>query len=86
MKRIDNIHTAWIMMMLLTLSTYAIGEQAYSGVTVVLLLLLTAAIKSSLLIRDFMELKGVSLLWQVIMYGWLGTVCLAIAITYMMSV
>ena len=53
---------------------------------IVLLLLLTAAIKSSLLIRDFMELKGVSLLWQVIMYGWLGTVCLAIAITYMMSV
>ena len=81
-----NIQPIWIMMMVLTLSTYFIGEQAYSGITIVLFLLLTAFIKGVLIIRHFMELKGVSLLWRVIMYGWLTTVCLSIAITYMVSI
>jgi hypothetical protein len=73
-------------MMLLTLSTYAVGKSGYSGIIVVLFLLLTALIKGSLIIRDFMELKDVSLLWQLIMYGWLWTVCLVIAITYLISI
>lgn len=72
-------------MMLLTLSTYAVGEQGYTGVLVVLFLLVTALIKGSFIIRDFMELKDVSLLWQAIMYGWLWTVCLVIAVTYFIS-
>ena len=73
-------------MMVLTLSTYFIGEQAYGGVSIVLFLLLTAFIKGGLIIRHFMELNGVSLLWQVIMYGWLSTVCIAIAMTYIVSI
>ena len=86
MKAYYNIHTIWLLMMLLTLSTYAMGELGFSGVVAVLILLSTAAIKGVFIIRDFMELKGVSLLWRVIMYGWLGTVCLAIAITYYISI
>jgi cytochrome c oxidase subunit IV len=73
-------------MMLLTLSTYAMGELAFSGVVAVFILLSTAAIKGILIIRDFMELKGVSLLWRVIMYGWLGSVCVAIVVSYIISV
>ncbi len=76
----------WLLMIVLTLSTYFIGEQSYNGVMVVLFLLLTAMIKGGLIIREFMELKDVSLLWKVIMYGWLGTICFAIAITYMISI
>jgi len=86
MKAYYNIHTIWLVMMLLTLSTYAMGDLGFSGVVAVLFLLSTAAIKGIFIIRDFMELKGVSLLWRVIMYGWLGTVCLAIAITYYISI
>ncbi|RKZ83193.1 MAG: hypothetical protein DRQ39_09815 [Gammaproteobacteria bacterium] len=86
MKAYYNIHTIWLVMMLLTLSTYALGDIGFSGVVAVLILLSTAAIKGVFIIRDFMELKGVSLLWRVIMYGWLGTVCLAIAITYFISI
>jgi len=85
MKSYYNVHTIWIAMMLLTISTYVIGEQGASGIGIVLFLLLTAMIKGVFIIRDFMELKGVSLLWRVIMYGWLWTVCIAIAITYMIS-
>jgi len=73
-------------MMLLTLSTYVLGKMGLTGITVVLLLLLTTLIKGGLIIRDFMELQGVSLLWRVIMYGWLTVVCLAIGITYIISI
>lgn len=86
MKSYYNVHTIWLVMIFLTLSTYAIGELAFSGVAAVLILLSTAAIKGILIIRDFMELKGVSLLWRVIMYGWLGIVCSAIAVSYIISV
>lgn len=82
MKYLYNIHTIWIALILLTLSTYAMGKLGYSGLAIVIVLLLTAAIKGVLIIRDFMELKGVSLIWRVLMYGWLWSVILAIAITY----
>ncbi len=72
-------------MLLLTLSTYGLGKLGFSGLGVVLFLLMTAFIKGFFIIHDFMELRGVSLLWRIIMYGWLGIICLAIAITYIIS-
>ncbi len=86
MKSYYNIHTIWIALILLTLSTYAMGKLGFSGLTVVIVLLLTAAIKGVLIINDFMELKGVSLLWRVLMYGWLWSVILTIAITYAFTI
>jgi len=86
MKSYYNIHTIWIALILLTLSTYAMGKLGFSGLTVVLVLLLTAAIKGVLIINDFMELNGVSLIWRVLMYGWLWSVILAIAITYAITI
>jgi hypothetical protein len=80
-----NIHLIWLVMVALTLFTYALGKFNYNGIFVVLILLLTAVIKGTLIIRDFMELRGVSLLWRVIMYGWLWTVTFALAITYIIS-
>ena len=85
MNKLYNVHNIWLLMMLLTLTTYAIGKLGYSGAAVMLFLLLTAAAKAGFIIRDFMELRGVSLLWRVIMYGWLLSVCLAIAIAYIIS-
>lgn len=84
-NKLYNIHSIWLLMMLLTLTTYAIGKLGYSGALVMLFLLSTATVKAGLIIRDFMELRGVSLLWRVIMYGWLLTVCAAIAIAYIIS-
>ena len=72
-------------MMLLTLSSYALGEFGHSSGVAVAILLFTAVVKGGFIIRDFMELQGVSLLWRAIMYGWLWAVCLAIAITYSMG-
>ena len=84
-NKLYNIHNIWLAMMVLTLTTYAIGKLGYSGATVMLFLLLTAAVKAGMIIRDFMELRGVSLLWRLIMYGWLLVVCIAIAIAYIIS-
>jgi hypothetical protein len=80
-----NIHSLWLAMLFLTMTTYAMGKLDFSGAAVMSFLLLTAAAKATFIIRDFMELRGVSLLWRVIMYGWLTTVCISIAITYFIS-
>jgi hypothetical protein len=85
MSKYYNIHTIWLTMVLLTISSYAVGKVGFSGTTAVLVLLITAVIKGIFIIRDFMELRGVSLLWRIIMYGWLWVVCIAIAICYLIS-
>lgn len=85
MKKIYNPTTIWIVMLILTIFTYSMGKLGYSGRTPVMLLLLTVIIKSTFIIRDFMELRGVSLLWRAIMYGWLWLVTISIAVTYMIG-
>lgn len=85
MKTYYNIHTFLVAMLLLTLSTYAMGKFDFNGIVVVLFLLITAGLKGTFIIRYFMELQDVSLLWRVMMYGWLWGICLVIAITYLIS-
>ena len=85
MKNYYNIHTIWLTLLLLTLASFLIGEIGLSGTGAVLFLLITAATKGAFIIHNFMELQGVSLIWRIIMYGWLGIICLAIAITYVIS-
>ncbi|RKZ58053.1 MAG: hypothetical protein DRQ44_15120 [Gammaproteobacteria bacterium] len=84
-SKLYNIHSIWLVMMFLTLTTYAMAKFGFSGALVMLFLLSTAAIKATFIIRDYMELRGVSLLWRVIMYGWLSVVCVAIGISYIIS-
>jgi len=86
MKNFYNVHTIWLLMVALTLTTYAVGQLGFSGLGVIFFVLLTTLIKGAVIIRDFMELKGVSLIWQLIMYGWLSAVCFAIATAYYISV
>jgi cytochrome c oxidase subunit 4 len=85
MNNLKNVTTLWLLMMALTISTYMLGTLGYSGTIVVMFLLLTVLIKSTFIIRDFMELRGVSTLWKAIMYGWLGVVTSGIAIAYIAS-
>jgi hypothetical protein len=65
--------------------TYGLSHLNASGTVIMLILMITAFIKGALIIRDFMELKGVSLIWKLIMYGWLTIVCLSIVLAYMIS-
>ncbi len=85
MKYIQSAHGLWVIMMLLTLTTYAIAKTGFSGTAVMMFLLLTAIIKGSIIISDFMEVRGVSLLWRIIMHGWLWSIGLTIAVTYIIG-
>lgn len=80
-----NIHTIWLALLVLTLSTYIMGKLDFNVAMVAFILLLTVIIKAYFIINDYMELHGVSLLWRVIMYGWLWIICISIAITYIVS-
>jgi len=86
MKTLYNVHIIWLLMMLLTIASYFVGEVGAGGWLAMLFVLVAALVKGIFIIRDFMELHGVSLLWRVIMYGWLWVVCIGIAITYFISV
>lgn len=85
MNKLYNVHTIWLAMLVLTVLTYAMGALGLGGAKVMLLLMVVAAIKSTFIIRDFMGLRGVSLLWRVIMYGWLIFVVTGISIAYLIS-
>ncbi len=69
-------------MIFLTLTTYAMGKAGLSGTIVVMILLGTSALKGYFIISDFMELRGVSLLWRAMMYGWLWSIIISIVIIY----
>ena len=73
-------------MLVLTLTTYVMGKLGYSGLGVVSLLLVTVIIKGVIIIREYMELRGVSFLWRAIMYGWLWLITIAIAVAYRLSI
>ncbi|MFW5426723.1 MAG: cytochrome C oxidase subunit IV family protein [Methylophagaceae bacterium] len=85
MRRYYNSHTIWLAMMLLTVWVYVMAESGSSGFWLVQFIFLITIIKGSLIIREFMSLKGVSLLWRVIMYGWLWVVCLTISVIYLVG-
>jgi len=80
-----NINTIWLAMLVLTLSTYIMGKLDFNGINVTFILLLTVITKAYFIINDYMELRGVSLIWRVIIYGWLWGICISIAITYIVS-
>ncbi len=85
MKKYYTIHTIWLMMIFLTLTTYAMGKAGYSGTFVVMILLGTSTLKGYFIISEFMELRGVSLLWRAMMYGWLWSIIISIIIIYVAS-
>jgi cytochrome c oxidase subunit 4 len=85
MRKLHNVTALWLLMMVLTITTYMMGTLGYSGIKVVMFLLLTILIKGTIIIRDFMELRGVSLIWKIIMYGWLGVVTFGIAISFIID-
>lgn len=85
MKKYYNVHSIWVVLILLTISTYLLGYFQTSGIVIMSVLIITAFIKAVLIIREYMELRGVSLIWRVMMYGWLIIVCLSIIIAYLIG-
>lgn len=54
-----------------TLVTWWMGETGHAGPAAVLGILAIAAVKGTLIIRDFMALRGVAVFWPIMVIGWL---------------
>ncbi|MCK9285222.1 MAG: cytochrome C oxidase subunit IV family protein [Rhodocyclaceae bacterium] len=61
----------WVLLLAGTGFTWWLGESGHAGPQAVTAILAIAAVKGVLVIREFMALRGVSLLWQATVIGWL---------------
>lgn len=73
----------WLALILLTGSTYAIGEAGLGGTTIMLIVLGTAALKVQMVANYFMGLRRTRWLWRGIVLGWLVLVIGLITVAYL---
>lgn len=76
----------WLLLVLLTVTTYGIGEAGFDGAAVMLTVLATAAIKVQMVSNYFMGLRHTRWLWRGIVLGWLLLVTGLITIAYLSAV
>lgn len=65
-----------------TAVTWWLGESGHTGPGAVVAILVIAAIKGVLIIRDFMALRGIGFFWPAMVVGWLLVVLGIIVTTY----
>lgn len=75
----------WLVLILATGATWFIGETGSAGPVAVVVILAIALVKGWLVIREFMGLRWVKLLWRIVVVGWLAFILLLIALTYWMA-
>jgi hypothetical protein len=76
----------WLALLLLTGTTFAIGQTGWSGTPAMLTVLGTAVIKVQMVANDFMGLRHTRWLWRGIVLGWLLLVAGLISVAYLMTV
>ena len=75
----------WLVLAVLTIMTFSLGEAGMAGKGVMLTLLAITMIKSQLVANYFMGLRRTKFLWRVIMFGYFAIVGGLIAVAYLMS-
>lgn len=75
----------WLVLVLLTIATYCIGETGMTGRGVMLTLLMITMIKSQMVANYFMELRHTRLLWRGIMFSYFIIVGGLIAFAYLIA-
>jgi ABC-type phosphate transport system auxiliary subunit len=78
-KRLDLI---FVLLVLGTALTWWLGETNHAGPIAVLSILVIAAVKGVLIVRDFMALRGVKFFWPAMVIGWLLLVLAIIMAAY----
>lgn len=83
---VRHLNVVWVVLLLATLATYAIGEVGpqlgITGPLAMALLLTISFIKGRLVVLDFMGLRGVKFFWRGLLVGWLLLVSAFIAVAY----
>jgi hypothetical protein len=75
----------WLLLVVLTIATFNIGESGLSGKSTVFMLLAITMIKSQMVANYFMGLSHVKLFWRLIMFGYFLIVGGLIAIAYLIG-
>jgi caa(3)-type oxidase subunit IV len=75
----------WLVLVVLTITTFSLGEVGMSGKGVMLTILAITMIKSQLVANYFMGLRKTRLLWRAIMFGYFVIVGSLIALAYLMG-
>lgn len=73
----------WILLIVATLITFAIGMTGAAGKAAVFALALISFWKGAVIILDFMAVRRAPLMWRVITLGWMVLVWAVIGIAYM---
>ncbi len=72
----------WLLLVGLTVVTYAIARAGFGGPAVMAFLMLTVSVKGHWIIDDFMGLRKAPLLWRGLAHGWMLVVVALIAVAY----
>ncbi|MGB2832088.1 MAG: cytochrome C oxidase subunit IV family protein [Methylotenera sp.] len=75
----------WLVLVVLTMMTFGLGEAGMSGKAVMLTLLAITMVKSQLVANYFMGLRRTKFLWRAIMFGYFVIVGGLIALAYLMG-
>ena len=70
-NRTFHLDVVWALLLAGTAYTWWLGESGHAGTATVMAILAIAGVKGALVIREFMALRGVKLLWQAAVFGWL---------------
>jgi cytochrome c oxidase subunit IV len=73
----------WLVLVVLTIMTFSLGEAGMSGKSVMLTLLAITMVKSQLVANYFMSLRKTRLMWRAIMFGYFAIVGSLIALAYL---
>lgn len=76
---------SWLLLLLLTLFTYGVGQLQLGGVLVVGLILLTTLVKGEIVVNYFMGLRRVRMFWRVVMFLYLWVVGSLIGVAYVVG-
>ena len=75
----------WLVLAVLTIMTFSLGEAGMAGKCVMLTLLAITMIKSQLVANYFMGLRRTKFLWRAIMFGYFAIVGGLITVAYLMG-
>ncbi|GAB4346095.1 MAG: hypothetical protein Kow006_04130 [Gammaproteobacteria bacterium] len=81
----NSAFMVYLVMMVLTAITYAMGRMGMAGTSVVLVALFIALFKGQLVIDHFMGLRQVRWFWRAILYGYLVVLGVALAAAFILA-
>ncbi len=84
-REVARVSAIWVLLIALTVATYAAGKAGLGGPVVMYALLLSIFIKGHFIIADFMGLRNAPRLWRWLVHGWLVLVMGFIALAYLMG-